>query len=209
MPETNNVPPITLHRIAAGEDLTGLFKHEPLELNHNWDGSKSTLSAQAWLFMSEDRLYFGAQVSQPAWCDTHLHRGDYVEGLWQRDVAELFIAADDASYQEFNLSPTGAWWSMSFTSPRVRTTELFVPPKNIKTYGHIKNHSWRAAFSIPVNELAVDLNVPGKTRANVSIIVGENPRTYLSHAKLPGNGPDFHQPGAFNSLRQNERFTRE
>ncbi len=45
----------------------------------------------------------------------------FVEGLWEHDVAEFFLLdRRRGTYQEYNLSPGGAWWAAAFSAPRVR-----------------------------------------------------------------------------------------
>lgn len=191
--------PIVLKQTALAGELSRLFEERALLLDRNWDGTRSSLAVDVWLLRDGSRLVFGARIPLSAHCDMGLKRGDYVEGLWQQDVAEFFIASADGRYQEFNLSPTGAWWSMSFSEPRVRE-ESFSPPNGVETLGEIGDSSWQVVLSIPVGDLAVPLEGFGKTFVNLNVIVREDPRIYLSYAKLPGSRADFHQPQSFCSL---------
>ena len=48
--------------------------------------------------------------------------GEFFEGLWKGDVAELFLSLPNGNYVEYNFAPNGAWWACAFSEPRVRTT---------------------------------------------------------------------------------------
>ena len=49
--------------------------------------------------------------------------GSFHEGLWEGDVAEVFLMHPGGGYLEYNFAPNGAWWSCAFDSPRVRSSD--------------------------------------------------------------------------------------
>lgn len=114
----------------------------------------------------------------------------FVEGLWEQDVAEFFIA-DRATghYQEFNLGPGGAWWSATFSAPRVR----IAPQPECRLFGITTNVSWTdtqwiGRQSLPLPDLA------GAAVNFTAIIAGPDGRRFYSLADLGGRTPDFHRP---------------
>jgi predicted amidohydrolase len=63
--------------------------------------------------------------------------GLFMPGLWEHDVAELFIAHPGGRYFEFNLSPNAAWWSCEFKAPRVREEETDIVFPEVATFAEL------------------------------------------------------------------------
>ncbi len=63
--------------------------------------------------------------------------GEFFEGLWNGDVAELFLSLPNGNYLEYNFAPNGAWWACEFSEPRVRTTRKI--PREIPAASVIGN----------------------------------------------------------------------
>jgi len=110
--------------------------------------------------------------------------GAFVEGLWEYEVAELFLA-DATGYLELNLAPCGAFWAQRFDAPRVRSERQPDPAVFLATAAP----GWSASLRIP------DTLVPTDLRFNLTFVTAA--REHLSLAELPGPRPDFHQPSAF------------
>lgn len=128
--------------------------------------------------------------------------GEYFEGLWEYDVAELFIAADKGErYIEINLAPNGAWWLMTFSAPRQRLADLRIDLHDIKTESTLTKQAWKASLCIPLGLLQNILQTDNM-RFNVTYILGE-PRQHLSYCKLQSAKPDFHIPERFKNLSPN------
>jgi len=104
-------------------------------------------------------------------------KGDYVEGLWEADVAEFFLAkantAGSFNYLEINVSPEGAWWSMEHHGIRQRSLPSWANPA-------LPNSS----FPLLANATFILKGADGNNN-------------YLSWCDLPGDQPDFHQPQSF------------
>jgi hypothetical protein len=88
------------------------------------------------------------------WCDGRVSTietavpGEPFEGLWQFDVAELFVAdAVGGRYLEWNLGPQGAWWGCTFESYRVRRSVVDGRELDVKTYAERNTRGWRGAMS--------------------------------------------------------------
>ena len=114
----------------------------------------------------------------------------FVEGLWEQDVAEFFISdRRTGHYQEFNLSPGGAWWSALFVAPRVRKD----PQPESQAFGVRTEILWTATewvgrLSFPQPDLF-------HTAVNfTAITAGREGRRFYSLAALGSATPDFHRP---------------
>ena len=122
--------------------------------------------------------------------------GSFMEGLWEGDVAELFIADPEGeSYLEFNLAPNGAWWAAKFCAVRERSDVQPDFQNHIHTYhdtGAVD--CWVAAISIPLAFLVEHISFRVGSPANVAFILNSPDQTFHSATKLRGEIPDFHQP---------------
>lgn len=133
--------------------------------------------------------------------------GCFLGGLWETDVAELFLA-DPVSgrYLELNLAPNGAWWSCEFTAPRQRAEANDIAMPDVATFADLApDGSWLAAMAVPLDILRARLDFGQETRANVTMILGSPEQRFLSAAKLHGTVPDFHQPAGFTKIQFADR----
>ena len=173
-----------------------------LGITTGWDGSPLEPPLCFSIACDADSLWFVAARSVPAKCRPGAQPGAFTEGLWEWDVAELFLSDPESGrYLELNLAPNGAWWAATFTAPRVRAA---VQPG---FEGLIRAHAeetpgdgWCAALRIPLALLEREIGYGQMTKANVTAILGSPDQTFHSAAKLPGAVPDFHQPSRFPSI---------
>ncbi len=174
--------------LGLDKDLTG----EPL------------LPAAAYsLVMDPARLWFVATHRAAATIHPDARPGGFLAGLWQHDVAELFIA-DPVSgrYLEFNLAPNGAWWTCEFTAPRVREDEMDIAMPDVATFSELAaDGTWVAAMSLPLDLLRARIGFGETSRANVTMILGSPTQRFLSASDLGQGEPDFHQPDRFREVR--------
>ena len=140
------------------------------------------------LGQSERELFFGGAMEAPPRCDRALGCGQFVEGLWQADVIELFVREpSSAGYHEINLAPTGAWWHCRFEEYRLRTGPV---PGEVRALSCIDEEGWSAAVALPRAALpGVDL---AAVRWNVCAIAGD-PRRFYTHEPAGPGSPDFHR----------------
>ena len=149
-----------------------------------------------------DFIWFSASGPSPASVEPH-HPGDWIEGLWENDVAEFFVSRPDLGrYLEFNLSPTAAWWHCRFTGPRERDPVSCTAPdafclanvSSEKGSGRL----WRAALGIEKTWLVNEIGPldEGLWNAN-SIFHGGDLPMYASWTPLGEPQPDFHRPQDF------------
>jgi len=174
-----------------------------LGLSKDWHGASIADPAGFSLAADAKRLWFIATHRKPASLHPQSRPGKFMPGLWQHDVAELFLATPDGSrYFEFNLSPNGAWWSCEFKGPRVREEETDIVMPEVAAFSELApDGGWVAALSIPLDLLRARLGFGPETLANVTFILGHPAPHYLSAADLGAGEPDFHQPGKFRKLQ--------
>jgi len=170
-------------------------EHVTAVLNNDWFGAPEAARPSFELVCADGIVRLAAHVAQAPLIvpgDT----GGFVEGLWEGDCAELFLANPATGYYlEFNLSPQGAWWCCEFTAPRVRAAGAPRALAGVRTTGAAEAGSWRASIDIPVASLPAALAfVPATTRGNVTFCLGCEPQRYLTHVDLGGGRPDFHRP---------------
>lgn len=170
-----------------------------LGIMKDWTGAKLDPPAAFSLVADPSRLWFVATHRRPARLHPKARPGLFQAGLWQHDVAELFVAAPGGDrYFEFNLAPNGAWWNCEFTAPRVRAEETDVAMPEVATYSEMApDGAWVAAMAIPLDLLRARLDFGPGSRVNVAMILESPAQRFLSAADLGGGEPDFHQPGKF------------
>ncbi len=194
---------IPVHRSKAPLSLRKALALPRERIDSDWYKKKTPHPIQFSLGLDSTTFYFIGEVSAPPYCDESLASGDYREGLWERDVAEFFLLeSPDARYQEFNLSPMGAWWSHSFVKYRERDTAHFVKPQGVVTYSDwdakpLENNSkiltWTVGISIPRRSLSIPISFSESTRINVSFILGAPHERFYSFAPPLECAPDFHR----------------
>lgn len=151
------------------------------------------------LVMDPQRLWFLASHRAAASLHPDARPGGFLAGLWQHDVAELFLADPESGrYLEINLAPNGAWWTCEFTAPRVRAEEVDIAMPEVATFSEMAaDGSWVAAMAIPLDLLKARLDFGEHTRMNVTMILGSPAQRFVSAVDLGAGEPDFHQPAKF------------
>ncbi len=147
-------------------------------MERDWYGVRAGFPLQWSLTVVDERLEFAFECGCPAACD-EVH--GFVEGLWRRDVAEFFLIAANGSYQEFNLSPTGAWWSARFRGYRDQSGACLCD--SVVTTAARSRSGWKASLSVLVSE------VLEWERFQVTAIIGGR---FFSTGDCSGE-PDFHR----------------
>lgn len=172
-------------------------------LARDWNGAAVEPPAAFSVAVDPVRLWFVSAHGRPARLHPAARPGRFTAGLWQHDVAELFVA-DPASgrYLEFNLAPNGAWWSCEFTGPRVRAEEVEVAFPEVAAFAELApDGGWVAAMSVPLDLLRARVGFGEGSVANVTFIVGSPEQRFLSAADLGGGEPDFHRPEKFPKVK--------
>ena len=165
-------------------------------ISRDWFNQPTLYRPAFQLTLTEETLAFRFKVDKPPECDLNHRRGQFVEGLWEREVAELFVMAPSGRYQEFNVSPAGAWWSASFSAYREREKSL--DGLSVRTLAKPEAHSWEVELQVPVRDLVVlDGFELDQARWNVTAILSPEEPTYLSWGRIEKSQPDFHRADLF------------
>lgn len=172
------------------------FPPPDVRFSRDWFGRPARYPARFALWLDADRLHYRFRVPKAPECDLTLSPGDFVEGLWEQDVAELFVMGPDGRYQEFNLSPSGAWWCATFSGYREGATAFSC--ESMITEATYDDGSWTASLSVDLSDLVV-LPAEGLPMARLSVTAILSPRDpeYLCWGHQHGGEPDFHRSGAF------------
>ena len=126
--------------------------------------------------------------------------GQYTEGLWEHDVAELFINnPNTGKYIEINIAPNGAWWLMLFTAPRQRDPHFVTDTFTLTPKVQQSKQGGQISLTIP-HKLLHSLLGSTNYHYNVCFILGESPRQYMSLNQLNSKQPDFHRPDEFATI---------
>jgi hypothetical protein len=184
----------------------GLLGGAPMDkLDRDWSGGPAPDGPRWALWACGGRLHFRAAAGPPPVSACDAGGGEFVEGLWEGDVAELFLLNPATGfYMEFNLSPGGAWWCCAFDAPRVRSGSPAPLPGVEARAAGLDDGGWEAELAVPLASLPMGLAFdpldPGATRGNVAFCLGR-PQRHFTLADLGVGPPDFHRPSKWVPLR--------
>ncbi len=158
--------------------------------------------------ISAQKLLFTARM-KPSPADLQrTHTDPFIEGLWRRNVVELFLGnLRTGRYLEVHLAPCFGWWSCYFTGVRQRETPHGrpLPLAVINHRLNKENTQWQGSveLDLPVICQALGVHALPALHANLTAIVTPQtgPIGYFSLAPLPGSTPDFHTPHAWLPLK--------
>ena len=132
-----------------------------------------------------DHLYFETRselFSQPSMIDS-----GFKEGLWENEVSEIFMYNNESdTYQEFNVSPSGHYWGMTFSKYRERSQPI--QQLSYSTSGST------FCLKIPLSQLSTPIDSEGCKIQIAGVIKSPpNSRTLYSSNPLKNETPDFHR----------------
>lgn len=165
------------------------------ELRREWYGTELPEPVRYGFRVVEGKLVYTASQRRAVKLHPSAQPGEFVEGLWEYDTAEFFVAnAEGTRYMEFNLAPNGAWWACVFTEPRVR--DLSVPPlPSVATRGVIAlDGSWECRAELPLAYLEAIGIAPANCRLAAAAIQNSPDYLYLTTSSDLHGEPDFHRP---------------
>jgi hypothetical protein len=170
-------------------------------LDRDWLGGPAPDGPRWALWARGGRLRFRAAAGPPP-VSAGAGEGEFAEGLWEGDVAELFLLNPGTGfYMEFNLSPGGAWWCCAFDAPRVRASGGPAPLPGVEARAAGTDVGWEAELAVPLASLPRALAFDAETtRGNVAFCLGR-PQRHFTLADLGGGRPDFHRPSKWPPLR--------
>ena len=153
------------------------------------------------LLQDPANIFFSAKIPDTHNYDKSLNPGQFKADLWKQDLVELFIASDQGnSYQEFNLAPSGAYWTVKFSDYRVRIAESEQACANIKTECRTTISGKILSIQIPLSEIIDSCAFTSQSRVSCCAILGKDPRNYFSTANLDLEKPDFHKISSWTNL---------
>lgn len=177
---------------------------QPISFCHDWQGRNSDPQRQTEvaLLWDNEALYlrFRCHYRTLNVFDSADPNGRR-DGLWDRDVAEVFLQADrfgEKYYKEFEVSPNGQWLDLDITpqglshitsgmrsSVRIETAKL-----------------WTADLAIPIAALTGNFDPQRSWRVNFFRCEGLDPeRFYSAWQPTETDTPNFHVPQKFGWLR--------
>ena len=176
--------------------INGVVTKPYSEIALDWFEHSYALKPKFRISCSNDLLSFEAEVplSNYTLSFEKLSNAQFVEGLWEKDVAELFVSNGDC-YQEFNFSPSGAWWTWMFTDYRERSDDFKAPSTSPTISSVISETNWKLHAEIPSEVLQIELK--NITHAQVCFILNSK---YFCTASNKDIEPDFHRFKDFNSV---------
>jgi hypothetical protein len=122
-------------------------------------------------------------------------------GLWDRDVCEVFIAADidrPQKYYEFEAAPTGEWLDVAIDLSSGERISDFDYASGMRVEAAITEGKEMMAMRIPSAALGSTPSVGAVWRGNFFRCVGEGPeRGYLAWRPTLTVIPNFHVPERF------------
>jgi hypothetical protein len=166
-----------------------------LALERLWNGEpcEAGIRGAVELARAGERLALRAELRQPgAPRVPDAPPGTRVEGLWEYDVVECFLAGAGGRYLEVELGAGGHFLALSFRARRARADahEALLPAV---AQGRTRDGAWWASLELPLALL------PPRVRAvGAFAIAGGH---HLAHHPLPGAAPDFHQPERWPAAR--------
>lgn len=165
-------------------------------LPSDWFGQPARHPARYRIQCEAGVLRFSFWVDKAPQADASLRPGAFVEGLWENDVAELFVMADDGRYLEFNLSPYGAWWCAEFSAYRQRVRTLQLPSAEVSA--EQGDDWWSCSLSLRADEIPPIAEAGwSQIRLNVTAILDPEQPEYLCSGHQDGGEPDFHLASSF------------
>ncbi len=152
-------------------------------------------SSFAWsIAIDPELLWFVCSLPGGRACGSDQEHGAFIEGLWNGDVAELFIKGKDGRYQELNLSPSGAWWSMTLSEYRKRESSPR-RPHLVHLLSTVGESCWEVVAAFQRRSLDVDLSA--SCRVHVTGMWYHPEPTFLSSRPPHGVEPDYHHAQCF------------
>lgn len=177
---------------------------EPVAFSHDWQGQnpdpqRRTEVRMLWtgqdLFLRFRCSYRTISVFDDA------VPGARRDGLWDRDVAEVFLQPDrfgEKYYKEFEISPDGQWLDLDITPEGLRHISSGMDSRWAVTESE---HVWTAELAIPIADITRNFDASQPWRVNFFRCEGLEPQRFYS-AWQPTNTekPDFHVPQKFGVL---------
>lgn len=180
-----------------------------LKIKSNWDGMRAPVKRrfEARLLWSESALLvrFDANQGEPPVINKFPKLHQKTNGLWNRDVCELFVApdrTDPAKYFEFEVAPTGEWLDLQIrmSDKGLVTNEQY--RSRMRTMTRIGHDLIIMAIRVEWPAFGVTPAAGDVWLGNLYRCVGKGEtRGYLAWSATRTKEPDFHVPARFGEFR--------
>lgn len=165
-------------------------------LNKDWSGSAlSEFAIPCFSFhlgLAEDFLIFGGSRGVCTEKLREVPQPEFIEGLWQKTLVELFLGLEDKKYLEINLSPQGAYWCCSFSDYRLRAAQQ-IPPQGVRTFCASEGPNWRVLMYLPFKKASLKRSEIKNLHFSAILRPPSSLRLcYLSSKPQIEQAPDFH-----------------
>ena len=193
-------------RLILSESIQELDKlHDLPKQSFASEVGEASLKPDYLLILDPKHLIYSVRMPEGRNYDPFLALGQFKANLWTHDVSEIFIGDDGKnSYQEFNIAPSGAYWTSGFSEYRsqIPVTEQDLPGVRVLVALDEANHSRFTSVSIAIPRAQFKgCSFTERSRISCSAIVGAQPRNYFSTSKLNAEKPDFHDANTWGRVK--------
>jgi alpha-galactosidase len=198
------------HELAIGDlEHPAWFSASETLITKYWSGDEapSERHIKTRLLWSQTALYvrFQAGQQEPLVVNADPDLTSKTIGLWERDVCEIFIAADPdqpTKYLEFEVAPTGEWLDLSIELRAGERITDWEYSSQMQTAAQIRDSSVVMAINVPFASLATPPRAGDIWLGNIFRCVGTGPaRGYLAWQPTESEEPNFHVPAKFGQLK--------
>lgn len=187
------MPSLTPGSCKSANELTlvAVIRSARGTISEDWFG-KPTIAELKWM-VTLTQYSLNLSIYYPASVTNLGHEsGEFVEGLWESDVAEVFLLnRQDGAYLEVNMAPSGAWWAQWFSKYRERDDSQDLPCLD-KISSVVTKDAWRADIHLA--------NITRPDRLSDFHVTAILDGKFLSSKPIASIEPDFHEPRCFRSL---------
>lgn len=179
-------------------DISQIFEQKAYVLLNGWNLplAHNLNPPKAYLVIDQSFLYWGMQIFSQAQFDQAQKELSHIEGMAQRDIAELFLYSSQHNhYFEMHINPMGSTWTQEFFGTKRQRVSNENPSKIHKVEYLVKDDYWQVSAQLKLNQIPIQFD-----RFNFCSISGQNPRQYYSLLKPKTQNADFHALVASNDF---------
>lgn len=176
-----------------------------ITIDKYWSGKTAPAGrfVKARLLWSDTAVYvrFVAVQTEPLIVSHPPNLATKTNGLWDRDVCEIFIAPDKNNsdkYFEFEIAPNGEWIDLAIEIVAGKRSTDFDYHSGMESAAQIDNGKVVMAIKVPFKALDETPKAGDIWRGNLFRCVGKGPdRGYLAWQPTMTAKPNFHVPEKF------------
>ena len=177
----------------------------PLGLDRLWDGTPAPagVGGAARLEIAGPEVVLAWDVALRGTANLPDGAPRFLDGLWEHDVVELFLApaapsAGPARYLELEAGAGGHWLALALADVRVRGRDL--RNWDVRVEGAVHGARWRGRLRAPLADVRSVAGDPPWRGMAAAGLGSHGERVLLASTPLPGDRADFHQPSAWPRL---------